>query len=60
VQAALPVTIVYHTAVDGALTAPKAFANRALLDDGLGNVWERRAVAIANGYALYLPLTYRR
>ena len=60
VQAAQPVTIVYHAAVDGALTAPRAFANRALLDDGLGNVWERRAVAIANGYALYLPLAYKR
>jgi uncharacterized repeat protein (TIGR01451 family) len=59
VLAAQPVSIVYRVAVDGGIATPRAIANRAWLDDGLGNVWERRAVAIANGYAIYLPLTYR-
>jgi hypothetical protein len=27
-----------------------------MIDDGLGNVWLRQAVVIANGYAVYLPL----
>jgi hypothetical protein len=30
------------------------------VDDGLGHVLQREAVAIANGHALYLPLIPKR
>lgn len=59
VLAAQPVTIIYSAAVSEDITGPRAIVNRTLIDDGLGNVWERRAVAIANGYTVYLPIVYR-
>jgi hypothetical protein len=31
----------------------------AQIDDGLGNAWQRGAVAIPNGYGVYLPLVVR-
>ena len=56
VAAGVPVTITYSATVDGGLTDPTAIVNPVLLDDGLGNVDERSAVAIANGLAAYLPI----
>jgi uncharacterized repeat protein (TIGR01451 family) len=55
----VPITITYSAAVDGGLTDPTAIVNPVLLDDGLGNVEERLAVAIANGLTMHLPLVRR-
>jgi uncharacterized repeat protein (TIGR01451 family) len=56
VPAAVPVTITYGVTVSEQITTPQAIASSALIDDGLGNVWSRQAVVIANGYPIYLPL----
>jgi len=50
-----PVTITFSAAVGGHVTTPLALFNTALIDDGLGHVLTRQAVAIANGFGVYLP-----
>ncbi|MBN1812599.1 MAG: VCBS repeat-containing protein [Anaerolineae bacterium] len=55
----VPVTITYGAVVSGGITSAEVLVNLVLLDDGLGNVEERYAVAIANGIAIYLPLVRR-
>ena len=57
--AAAPVAITFGVTVSAQLTTPHTIVNTALLDDGLGNVLERQATVIANGYAVYLPLVLR-
>lgn len=59
VPAVTPITITFDVTVSEQVTIPQAIVNAALLDDGLGSVWQRPAVAIANGYVIYLPLTLR-
>jgi uncharacterized repeat protein (TIGR01451 family) len=59
VAAGVPVTITYSATVDGGITDPTAIVNPVLLDDGLGNVDELSAVAIANGLTVHLPLVRR-
>jgi hypothetical protein len=60
VPAGEPVTITYSAGLGTQVTSPLAIANTARIDDGLGNLWERSAVVIANGYGTYLPLVVRR
>jgi uncharacterized repeat protein (TIGR01451 family) len=55
VAAGTPITITFGVTISEQITTPYVIANTALVDDGLGNVWQREAVAIANGYAVYLP-----
>jgi uncharacterized repeat protein (TIGR01451 family) len=55
VTPAAPVTITFSAAVDGSITMPKAIVNTTLIDDGLGHVLTRQAIAIANGFGSYLP-----
>jgi len=50
-----PVTITFSAAVGGHVTTPLALFNTALIDDGLGHVLTRQAVAIANGFGVYMP-----
>ncbi|MCD4738767.1 MAG: FG-GAP-like repeat-containing protein [Anaerolineae bacterium] len=57
--AAAPVTITFGVTVSAQLTTPYTIVNTVLLDDGLGNVLERQATVIANGYAVYLPVIQR-
>ena len=59
VSAVVPVTITFGVTVSEQVTTPQAISNTALIDDGLGNVWLRQAMVIANGYALRLPLVLR-
>jgi uncharacterized repeat protein (TIGR01451 family) len=59
VPAAAPITISFGVTVSEQITTPYAIPNTVLIDDGLGNVWQRQAMAIANGYATYLPLVLR-
>jgi uncharacterized repeat protein (TIGR01451 family) len=59
VPAVTPVTITFGVTVSEQITMPHVISNTALIDDGLGNVLERQAVAIANGYAIYLPLVIK-
>lgn len=58
-SAGTPVEITYVASVDALVTDPRAIPNVALIDDGLGNVVERGALAIANGYATFLPFVSR-
>ena len=59
VSPAIPITITFGVTVSEQVTMPQAISNTALVDDGLGNVWSRQAMVIANGYATYLPLVLR-
>ncbi len=59
VPAAAPVTITFGVTISAQLTTPHTIVNTALLDDGLGNILERQATVIANGYAIYLPVIQR-
>lgn len=56
VAAAEPVTITYSARLDAHVTSPRAIVNTALVDDGLGNVWQRSAAVVVNGRGIYLPL----
>jgi uncharacterized repeat protein (TIGR01451 family) len=60
VAATEPVTIAYSARLDAQLTWPLAIVNTALIHDGLGNVWERSAAVVANGYGIYLPLVFKK
>ena len=60
VLAGVPVTITYSASVDAGIATPRLIVNSALVDDAMGNVWTRRAAAIANGRGVYLPLALRR
>jgi uncharacterized repeat protein (TIGR01451 family) len=60
VSTGIPVTITFGVTISQQITTPYAIANTAQVDDGLGHVLQRDAVAIANGYALYLPLISKR
>jgi len=51
-----PVTITYSAQVDGGITTPTTLTNPAQIADGLGNVLERQAIAIVNGFGTYLPV----
>jgi S-methylmethionine-dependent homocysteine/selenocysteine methylase len=56
VSADNPVTITYSAQVDVGLTDPTVLTNSVLIADGLGNVFERQAAVVVNGYVTYLPL----
>jgi uncharacterized repeat protein (TIGR01451 family) len=60
VPTAQPVTITFSAAVDEGIATPQTIVNRVWIDDSQGIVWQRQAVAIANGQVLYLPLVHRR
>jgi uncharacterized repeat protein (TIGR01451 family) len=59
VSAGVPITITYGVTVSLQITTPAVISNAVMIDDGLGNVWQRPATAIANGHAVYLPLVLR-
>jgi hypothetical protein len=59
VTADTPVTITYSAVVSAGLTSAEVLVSPVLFDDGLGNVEERYAVSIVNGFAVYLPLVRR-
>jgi uncharacterized repeat protein (TIGR01451 family) len=56
VSTSAPVTITFGVTISEQITTPYIIPNTARIDDGLGHVLQREAVAIANGYAIYLPL----
>ena len=59
VPADTPVTITFGVTVSEQITTPHAIVNTALINDGLGMVLQRQAIAIVNGQAVYLPLVMR-
>ncbi len=59
VAAAVPITITFGVTVSGQITTPHPIVNTAWIDDGLGNLWARQAVAFVEGYAVFLPLIGR-
>ena len=59
VAAATPVTVHFAAQVGAAISTPQVIVNTALLDDGAGNIIQRRATLIVNGYTVYLPLVTR-
>jgi uncharacterized repeat protein (TIGR01451 family) len=59
VATAQPVTITFGVTVGQQISTAWIIQNRALIDDGLGNVWQRQASVTVNGYAVYLPLVVK-
>jgi len=59
VSGGVPVTITFNVTVSLDITAPHAIVNTALIDDRLGNVWQRQATTIVNGFAVYLPMVMK-
>ncbi len=59
VTARQPVTITFGVTVSLGIIQPTYIGNVALIDDGVGNVWQRSAGVVVNGYAVYLPLVMR-
>jgi uncharacterized repeat protein (TIGR01451 family) len=59
VPAGTSVTLTFGVTVSEQITTPHAIVNTALINDGLGNVWQRQAVAIVNGQAVYLLLVMK-
>ena len=59
VPAGTPVTITFGVTVSEQITTPHAIVNAALINDGLGTVLQRQAVAIVNGQTVYLPLVMK-
>ncbi len=55
----MPIIITYGASVKAGITDPTAIINPIWLDDGLGNIWPYQAVAIANGYATFMPLVHK-
>jgi len=53
------VTITFGVTVDPGIIQPTYIGSVALIDDGVGNVWQRTAGVVVNGYAVYLPLVMR-
>jgi uncharacterized repeat protein (TIGR01451 family) len=60
VSAAIPVSITFDVRVGNEITMPHAILNTALIDDGLGKVWRRQKLIIANGRAVHLPVIHKR
>ena len=59
VPAGTPITITFGVTVSEQITTPHAIVNTALINDGLGTVWQRQAAAIVNGQNIFLPLIQR-
>jgi uncharacterized repeat protein (TIGR01451 family) len=59
VSAAVPVMITYSAQVDVGISEPTVLTNIVVIADGLGNILERRATAIVNGFGTYLPMLHR-
>jgi uncharacterized repeat protein (TIGR01451 family) len=55
-----PIDITFSVRVKEEITDPQLIRNTALIDDGLGHIFERQADAIANGYPDYLPIIISR
>lgn len=53
------VTITYDAVVDAGITGPTLLLNPVLIQDGMGNSYERSAATYVNGLAVYLPLIER-
>ncbi len=51
-----PVTITFSARVDAGITEPTVLVNLVQINDGFGNLFERRAVAVVNGFGIYMPL----
>jgi uncharacterized repeat protein (TIGR01451 family) len=54
-----PVTVSFNVTIDPGLSSPTAIWNTVQIDDGAGNLFERRALTIVNAIQNYLPLTHR-
>ncbi|MCP4417342.1 MAG: hypothetical protein GY805_12025 [Chloroflexi bacterium] len=59
VSTATPVTIQFDGLVNPGIAGAKTVVNTAVINDGLGNILQREAVIIVNGYATFLPIVAR-
>jgi hypothetical protein len=54
------IDITFSARIKEEITHPQLIRNIAVIDDGLGDVFEREAASVANGYADYLPIILSR
>jgi uncharacterized repeat protein (TIGR01451 family) len=59
VSAANPVTVTFDVALDPQITTAQVITNTATIENGMGGELQREATIIANGVAIFLPLTMR-
>jgi uncharacterized repeat protein (TIGR01451 family) len=59
VSAGNPVTVTFDVALDPQITTAQVITNTAMIENGLGGELQREATIIANGVAIFLPLTMR-
>ena len=59
VASSAPVTVQFDVSVSSAIIDPQAVVNTAVIDDGAGNIIQRQAMIIVNGYATFLPFVAR-
>jgi len=59
VTAAEPVTVTFSVTLDSQITTAQVITNTAMIEDGLGGELQRKVTIIANGVAVYLPVTIR-
>ena len=59
VSSSAPVTVQFDVSVSSAIIDPQAVVNTAVIDDGAGNIIQRQAMIIVNGYATFLPVVAR-
>ncbi len=55
----VPVTLTFSATVDSGITEPHFIRNTALIDDGMGHVWEKYGSVVANGHGIYFPQIMR-
>ncbi len=59
VASTAPVTVLFDVTVTDQITGTQVIINTASLNDGQGNVLQRKAVVIVNGVSTYLPVMVR-
>jgi len=55
-----PLLITYSATVDAGISQPTALIQPVVMDDGLGNLWQHRAVAIVNGFKSFMPIVFQQ
>ncbi len=56
VSTSIGMTVTYAMTVNSNITLPTAIVNTALINDGIGTIHTRIAVAVVNGYDVFLPV----
>jgi uncharacterized repeat protein (TIGR01451 family) len=59
VTATNPVTVTFDVSLDPQITTAQVITNTAIIENGMGGELQRGATIVANGVAIFLPLTMK-